>query len=715
MEEQKRYFVTGIGIQDSTNPFLILLSADDTEFRHEIIVCRNARYNQQERSFGNRDLSDLFVNGVAPMRFEDKVVITEDDGYRFPVRIIQEDQKNENDDDVEKWVREIGIEELNEAVPDKYSPSKIMNFIATKDSILNSDVLMGEDRYFSEYCDRRVMIEIKNRLSARYLKRYNLTAMNDRSVAYELLLPADRKNYHLRFRGIDPIRDPGGLTGGLTRFRMKIMKHAYEQVFPFGTVSLPGNRELLAYGAKWAYNDNRFPPGLKNNKGAGGRHVILGPIKGRFLCYCRITGSIKLGGVDRQKVAHFIKKNRGGVVHYRRKGGVIFPSVPLTRIEPSDYDVMITALKNMAKVRGNKAFYKNGSVVYGKKNYKPKRGTTTFDYSNFYASCLMNRLSKLSPNLSNICRWLTKRRVTNPECKREIVRLLGNLKHRDEYAFNVMKTESVNVMLKTLELNDDKSVVSVCTDSVTFDGRVDRIILPYPESFSIKMETRLKPGTCFYQGPTCYFGLNELNDDRLVLKGIVRRESSPPIIREFIETVVREEIVNSRREFNTMEMLIRPDWKEYLFHERPDNRTKFYPGEMAYQDSAHDTALCYANMRDNPANRKILSNQQNVNWRDSAVVHKFFPGGLVHVNAVFSLDMDKYEATLNTKLEAAFKLLLRAYPKRRPSLRHDYGVLKRKLKRTFFVLTELQKGACVPGALFDPACTTLFSGKSTTD
>jgi hypothetical protein len=159
-------------------------------------------------------------------------------------------------------------------------------------------------------------------------------------------------------------------------------------------------------------------------------------------------------------------------------------------------------------------------------------------------------------------------------------------------------------------------------------------------------------------------------------------------------------------------MLIRSA-EDYLFFERPDNRTKFYPGEMAYQDSAQDAALCYADMRDNKSNSKILL--QNVNGHTNSVVHKFFSGGLVHVNAVFNLDLNKYEALLNHKLKAAFKLLIQAYPKRRSVLRHDYELLKRRSKRDFCVLSELQKGVCVPGALFDPSCTTLFSGKSTTD
>ena len=505
MEEY--YFVTGVVIRDSTNPFLILLS--DSEFRYEIIVCHNAKYDKEKRLFGgNRDLCDLFVDRVTPLRFVDKVEITEDDGYHFPVRTI----RREDGDADAKWAREIGVNELDEAVPGKYTPGKIMNFSTTRDSVLNSDVLMGEDRYFSEYCDRRVLIDIKKRLGDAYLKRYTLSAKNAKSV-YEILLPVKRENYHLRFGEIDPFRDPAGLEGGLLRFRIKIMKHAYDQACPFGTVSLPGSRELACYGdAKWVYNENRFHHHRE-------RHVILGPIRGRYLCYCRNTGEIKLRGVERKKVARFVKKNsrNGQIVHYRKRKGVIFPGVTLTRIEPSEYDVMITALGYLATRRNSDTFYKNGAVVYGKRYYKPKLGTTTFDYSNFGASCL-ERL-KIAPNLSNVCQWLTKRRVVRPECKREIVRLLGNLKHHDEYAYNVMKTESVNVMLKTLELNEDKSVVSVCTDSVTFDGRVDKIVLPY-ESFEIKTETRLRPGTCYYHGPSCYFGVNDIND-RLVMKGVI--------------------------------------------------------------------------------------------------------------------------------------------------------------------------------------------------
>lgn len=114
MEEY--YFVTGVVIRDSTNPFLILLS--DSEFRYEIIVCHNAKYDKEKRLFGgNRDLCDLFVDRVTPLRFVDKVEITEDDGYHFPVRTI----RREDGDADAKWAREIGVNELDEAVPGKYT------------------------------------------------------------------------------------------------------------------------------------------------------------------------------------------------------------------------------------------------------------------------------------------------------------------------------------------------------------------------------------------------------------------------------------------------------------------------------------------------------------------------------------------------------------------------------------------------------------------
>ena len=724
MEEY--YFLTGIILKDTENPFLLLLN--DSADRYEIVVCRNSRYDQEKRLFGGtRDLCELFKSNVTPLLFVDKVAITKDDGHHFPVRVVS----REDDGIEEKWTRKIGLNDLNGAVSTEYKPVKIMNFVAMKQSILNNDTLMLEDRYFSSYCNPRVVLDVKQKVGEAFLKRFRISSKNS-TLVYEVLLPSKRENYHLRFEGEDPVKNPSGLAGTLLRFRMKIMKHVYGLSCPFATISLPeSDFELGCYGdAKRVYTGNRYH---QHNNGRQ-RHVILGPVKGRYLAYCRNTGEIKLRGVKRDKVVRFISKNfrKGQIVHYvgikteptsfttikrsgnnGRGGGekLVFFGIPITRIKPADYSVMRTALLNMATRRDSADFYKKGAVVYGKHNYTPQRGTTTFDYSNFYASCL--KRTKVAPNLSNVCEWLSDRRAVRPECKKEIVRLLGNLKHSDEYGFNVMKTESVNVMLKTLKCNENESIVSVCTDSVTFDGLVENIVLPYPD-LTIKTETKLKPGTCFYQNQSKYFGVNETTG-KLILKGILGKGSSPPVIREFVEAVVLGELNYSKvktpvRKFNTSSMLIVPAEK-YCFSERPDNKTKFYPGEMAYQDSAHDTAVCFANMRDNKHNSKILT--QNVNGHQNSVVHKFFSGDLVHVNSVFNLNLDKYELLLCSKLKAAFKLLLKAFPGRKHKLRNYYESLKLRAKRDFEVLAEQQKGVAITGAFFDPICTTLFSEPET--
>ena len=696
------YFITGFVIRDLTNPALILLNA--LKFKYEIIICHNAIYNKEKHYFGKgRDLCDLFIDQSIPLRFVDKVQIIKDDKYHFPIRVI-----GQTEDAKALWMKKIGINDLDEIVNNKYTPYKIMSFSTLKNRILTSEDLMDENQYFSKFCDRRILVDIEKRILDTYLSRYTFCSKNSDNV-YEFILPNKRENYHLQFVGSDPIWNENGLDGGVIRFKMKIMKYVYEKNCPFGLVSLPGNEMIRHYvDPKMLYNSNRFKHYHQN------AYVILGPIRQHYLCYCRNTGEVKLSCARRNKIMEFVNKNlrNSHIVHFRKEKGTIFPGVVITRIKPNGYKTMITALKNLRKNKHDYSrFYKNGAVIWGRKYYKPKKGTTTFDYSNFGATCLEHL--KISPAVSKVCQWLIKNRRLYPKCKLEISRIMGNLKHNDLYAHYMSKIESVNVMLKTIKLNRDKSLISVCKDSVTYDGYVEKCNVPYA-NFDLKIETRLRPKTCYYYDCTRYFGINDL-DNKLVLKGVIGKSSSVPVVKNFIETILRREIYNlknneKRDKFYTSELIIRPA-KEYLFLERPDDKTKFYPGEFAYQDCAQDIALCYANMRDNKFNSKILfKNKEEHN--ESSVVHKFFSKNLVHVNTIYNLDFDKYESLLLEKLRSLFKILLRAYPKRKIKLQKYYASLIQRIKRDFCILSDLQKGVCVPGAFFDSTCIGLFSKTS---
>ena len=137
----KLYFVTGVVVNHSANPLLILLN--DFEFEYEIVVCHNAKYDNKTQLFGgSRDFCDLFRDRLSPLRFVDKVEIIEEKGDFFPIVFREE----ENDDS--KWSREIGNKELYAAIPN--TPGSIMNFVDTKRDMFTRDEEITEKRYFDD-------------------------------------------------------------------------------------------------------------------------------------------------------------------------------------------------------------------------------------------------------------------------------------------------------------------------------------------------------------------------------------------------------------------------------------------------------------------------------------------------------------------------------------------------------------------------------------
>ena len=342
----------------------------------------------------------------------------------------------------------------------------------------------------------------------------------------------------------------------------------------------------------------------------------------------------------------------------------------------------------------NSIWFDKGRVsILIQSNNKPKT-VTTFDFSNFYSKVILNE--DIDTHLARTLTLMLDFRKIVPDIKLNIVSLIGLSRHYDFRVFNLTKEASVAKCLSTIELNPNKKLASVCTDSITFLGEKKRIKVDH--KYNIKRESLLNKFV-YYISENSYFGWDKIKK-QFIVRGVVGNDY-PLILRNFIARIIHSVCLKiEKNKGDVFKAISRTLWnsknKDFVFEHRKNAKSLFYPAEYVYQEMCQDRYLVYADMLSDP-NRNIFVGRVHDNPQ---FLNKFFSDGLCHVNCVFALDIDRFIDLFITKSETAFRMLLTCFPKRKTYLLNLHHIIVIEINRFFKErFGNPQKGCVIPGAL----------------
>ncbi|RUS70290.1 hypothetical protein EGW08_021967, partial [Elysia chlorotica] len=162
-------------------------------------------------------------------------------------------------------------------------------------------------------------------------------------------------------------------------------------------------------------------------------------------------------------------------------------------------------------------YFERGAVVYGESHNTP---FDTYDFSNYYATVMS--VFGIDHFITKVLSVLMLYRKDCPLLKFVIVTLLGKLKHHDVAKYNYMKNLSVAVMLSTISMNPEGSIMGATTDGIQVTkGHV----LKHPALFSVKKEFAF--ARVVHKTVNHFVGI--MDDQTILHRGVVGRgcDSAP--------------------------------------------------------------------------------------------------------------------------------------------------------------------------------------------
>ena len=253
--------------------------------------------------------------------------------------------------------------------------------------------------------------------------------------------------------------------------------------------------------------------------------------------------------------------------------------------------------------------------------------TTCFDFNDFYARIIMNINSDLV--LSRALHIATELRPTDPRIKLDVVTLLGKLKHYDRPLFNLMKAYSVAIMCDVCQRNS-KKLHGATTDGIILKGRCKNITFPMKSQYPLKLEWT---GKFYYGHYNKYVGRSSA---KIIIKGFVGHSKLVLGLQKYVRCLFLLLLKKKTTAWKVLEKaakLLRHTLTPSDFYVTNCSTTHRArkPVEYLYNELCQDRNLVYYDQKYNNRIRSQLDKNESLK-----------PYDIIHVNACFGLDVDRY-------------------------------------------------------------------------